>query len=148
MRFFVRRTAAIALGLTLVSGCSVYPKLVILNNSGSDLVVQVYDRETGQWDRRDVQIGHGERRKLIFGTVVQPDGRIRVARAGCRHEFALPEGRSAYSPQGSSLVAVVQIEPDLGAYLRPDGHTALPRAQLDALQKPGYPARPVRSDCS
>lgn len=130
----------------LLAGCSFYPKLVIFNHTGQDLIVHVDDSHRGL-DDRPVVIKNGAARKLLIGAVLRAGNRFTISQQGCRYTYQEPEDDAAYWDHYSDVYFVLQVEPDYRIHIRPPGKAPIPSVQLPKLQTPGFPLEPLAKRC-
>lgn len=131
---------------SLLTACSLYPKLMIFNHSGRDLIVHLDDSHRGLSDR-PVVIRNDAGRKLPIGAVLRAGNRFEISQQGCRYTYQEPEDDAAYWDHDSDVYFVLQVEPDHRIYLRRPGKAPIPSFQLPELQTPGFPLEPLAKHC-
>jgi hypothetical protein len=147
-----------AMAASLGSGCVSPPEVMLINNSGGDLVLQVSAEESAKAPRRDliVLLKQGASRTFLEGPASIRG--VRVVTDNCLNRYDLPRldtrmeqptsDGGARAPEYLSSPVPIRIESDLRLYLadmRQTPHGGV--GKLAAIQSYGFPLRPTWAAC-
>lgn len=145
MRGVMRMAALIACALTMGS-CSEPVKIAVFNNAGREIVVRT--DPILFLGRRYTTLAPGEILTTLHDWMLPPGLVIRVGRCWYGYDAPFPSG-AYFDPAGIyDRDMKVQVEPDLTVYLLPvTAKRRMPVKELAAVQRDGYPLRPIFDTC-
>lgn len=131
--------------------CSQKPHVVIFNETGTDIAVQINSTpQAAEWTDATIIVKRGTSRRMeAIEALKELDplySKLRLRVGGCEYSYRVPDGyRPGEAPDDPLLL---QIESDLLIYRATDPWKRTSRARLLQVQRDGYPLRASERNCA